>query len=159
LNIVHSLDNDCPIELNQLQYAWIYSVYRQYCFQKGNNYKYDVFKWCTNKQLYWRIYHLTDVSLKTFMPMFYVIIVQPWLARTTDLSNKFAQALRVRANEVWLYLNYLFLRYIYMSDLSWMCTTIGKIMNGNLKFLIFFSKFKRDNSVSYHQTMTKFEID
>jgi hypothetical protein len=28
-----------------------------------------------------------------------------------------------------------------------------------LKISDFFSKFKRDNSVSYHQTMTKFEID
>jgi hypothetical protein len=35
-------------------------------------------------------------------------------------------------------LNCLFLRCIYMSNLSWMCTTIGEIMNGNLKFLIFF---------------------
>jgi hypothetical protein len=28
-----------------------------------------------------------------------------------------------------------------------------------LKISDFFSKFKRDNSVSYHQTMTKLEID
>jgi hypothetical protein len=28
-----------------------------------------------------------------------------------------------------------------------------------LKINGFFSKFKRDNSVSYHQTMTKFELD
>jgi hypothetical protein len=35
-------------------------------------------------------------------------------------------------------LNCSFLRCIYMSNLSWMCTTIREIMNGNLKFLIFF---------------------
>jgi hypothetical protein len=40
-----------------------------------------------------------------------------------------------------------------------MCTTIWEIINGNKKFLTFFSKFRRDNSVSYHQTMTKFELD
>jgi hypothetical protein len=28
-----------------------------------------------------------------------------------------------------------------------------------LKISDFFSKFKRDNSVSYHQTMTKFKLD
>jgi hypothetical protein len=32
-------------------------------------------------------------------------------------------------------------------------------MNENLKFLIFFFKFKRDNYVSYYQTMTEFELD
>jgi hypothetical protein len=60
--------------------------------------------WCTNKQLYWRIYHSNDVSRKTFMSMSHVIIVQPRLVRTTDLSNKFAQALRVWANETRLYI-------------------------------------------------------
>jgi hypothetical protein len=44
-------------------------------------------------------------------------------------------------------LNCLFLRCIYMSNLSWMCTTIGEIMNGNLKFLIFFQS-SREISLS-----------
>ena len=39
-----------------------------------------------------------------------------------------------------------------------MCATITKIMNRNYKFL-FFSKFKRGNSVKNHPTITKFELD
>jgi hypothetical protein len=35
-------------------------------------------------------------------------------------------------------LNCLFLRCIYMSNLSWMCTAIGEIMNGNWKFSYYF---------------------
>jgi hypothetical protein len=30
------------------------------------------------------------------------------------------------------------LRCIYMSNLSWICATVGEIMNGNWKFLLFF---------------------
>jgi hypothetical protein len=39
-----------------------------------------------------------------------------------------------------------------------MCATLTEIINGNWKFL-FFSKFKRGNSVKNKHTITKFEFD
>ena len=40
-----------------------------------------------------------------------------------------------------------------------MGATIAEIMNGNWQFLLFSSKFKRDNSVKNQQTITKFKLD
>jgi hypothetical protein len=39
-----------------------------------------------------------------------------------------------------------------------MCATVAEIMNGNWKNYII-SKFKRDNFVKNHQTITKFKLD
>jgi hypothetical protein len=45
-----------------------------------------------------------------------------------------------------------------MSNLSWMCTAVGEIMNENRKILFCF-KVKGHNSVKNHRTMNKFDFD
>ena len=40
-----------------------------------------------------------------------------------------------------------------------MCATVAEMMKRKRNFLLFFSKFKRANSVKNHRTMTKSEFD
>jgi hypothetical protein len=50
-----------------------------------------------------------------------------------------------------------FLWHVHISNLSWICTTVWKIMNGNWKFPVF--KIKGALLCQNHQTMTKFKLD
>jgi hypothetical protein len=50
-----------------------------------------------------------------------------------------------------------FLQHIHMFNLSWICTTVGKITNRN-RISFFSPKLKGHKSAKNHRTLTKFEL-
>jgi hypothetical protein len=107
--------------------------------------------------------------------------IQTWPTHSYDVSTYAISTLYMHPNKSWteetknffkrnnsvkkfiiprpnLNLTYVILWCIHISNLNLMCATIAEIMNENWKFL-FFSKFKRDNSVKNQHTITKFKLD